>query len=236
MIRIQLLFVSIIIIAFWPQTFSQTQDTVWRVPALDEFHEVMHPIWHDAYPIKDYKALKKFTKEVNLKADNVYSAELPGIQHDKKRKWIEGVKNFKEAVENYNKYAEIDDNEGLLTAAENLHTKYEMLVRILRPVMKEIDDFHKTLYIVYHDFHPNKKYAELSKVTDTLIKKAESITKAKLPVKLESQTVEFNKAAADLLASTQELKYKTESNIKADIDEAVENMHTKYENLITICE
>lgn len=215
---------------------AQTQDTVWRVPQLDAFHDVMYPIWHTAYPARDYEALKNYTAEVNEKAKALYSASLPGIQRDKQLKWNEGIVQFQSAVEDYNKYAASNDNEELLNAAENLHTKYEMLVRILRPVMKEIDDFHKSLYIVYHDYLPNKNYKKLSKVTDTLIKKAKAITKAKLPAKLESQKEEFTKAAAELLVSTQDLKKRVKKGNKISINAAVENMHTKYENLITICE
>jgi hypothetical protein len=236
MIRSLIYLILFAIITLCSQSFAQTQDTIWRVPALDEFHEVMYPIWHTAYPAKDYDALKNFTEEVNSKAEKIYSAALPGIQHDKQKRWDEGVNNFREAVENYNKLTQSDDNEGLLNAAENLHTKYEMLVRIIRPVMKEIDDFHKTLYIVYHDFLPNKNYEELSKVTDTLIKKAMLITEAKVPKKLESQKEEFSSAAAELLISTQELKKITQEQDKDSIDAAIENMHSKYENLVTICE
>ncbi len=215
---------------------SQTQDTVWRVPELDDFHEVMHPIWHDAYPNKDYDALKKYADEVNEKAKAVYSAQLPGIQREKQLKWNEGIMQFQAAVEDYNKYAASDDKEALLKAAENLHTKYEMLVRILRPVIKEIDEFHKTLYVVYHDFLPNKNYKKIRDVTDKLINQAKAITKAKLPARLESKKDAFNKAAADLLTSTQDLKKRVKGKNKISIDAAVENMHSKYQKLEEIFE
>ncbi len=217
-------------------SYGQTQDTVWRVQELDAFHEVMHPIWHDAYPAKDFGALKKFVDEVNIKAKAVYSASLPGIQRDKQLKWNEGVVQFQAAVEDYNKFASGDDSLGLLKAAENLHTKYEMMVRIIRPVLKEMDEFHKTLYVVYHDYLPNKLYKKLSKVTDKLIKQAKAITKAKLSARLEPKKDAFNLAASDLLISTQDLKKRVKKNNKISIDAAVENMHTKYQNLESIFE
>lgn len=215
---------------------SQTQDTVWRVPELDDFHEVMHPIWHDAYPNKDYDALKKYVDEVNEKAKAVYSAQLPGINREKQLKWNDGVMKFQAAVEEYNKTAQSDDNEGLLKAAENLHTNYEMLVRIIRPVLKEIDEFHKTLYVVYHDFLPNKNYKKLGTVTDKLIKQAKAITKAKLPARLESKKEAFDLAAVELLTSTQDLKKRVKGKNKVSIDAAIENMHSKYQKLEEIFE
>lgn len=236
MIRSKLLIVLFASFASSFLSYSQTQDTVWRVSELDAFHEVMYPIWHSAYPEKDYAALKKFLDEVNIRAKAIYSAQLPGIQRDRQLKWNEGVMQFQSAVEDYNKYAASDDSVGLLNAAENLHSKYEMLVRIIRPVLKEMDDFHKTLYVVYHDYLPNKSYKKLSKVTDTLIKKAKSITTAKLPTRLEAKKDAFNLAASELLTSTQDLKKRVKKNNKISIDAAVENVHTKYQNLESIFE
>jgi len=215
---------------------SQTQDTVWKVPELEAFHEVIYPIWHTAYPSKDYDALRKMVDDVNLKANAVYSATLPGIQRDKQLKWNENVMQFQASVEDYKKYALADDNEGLLKAAENLHSTYEMLVRTIRPVLKEIDEFHKTLYVVYHDYLPNKNYKKLGKVTDTLIKKAKAVTKSKLPARLELKKDAFTLAAAELLTSAMDLKKRVKANNKISIDAAVENMHTKYQNLEAIFE
>jgi hypothetical protein len=236
MIRLKLLFILFASIALNFTSYSQTQDTVWRVPELDEFHKVMHPIWHTAYPKKDYDALKQYVDEVNVKAKTIYSATLPGIQRDKQLKWNEGIVQFRTSVEDYNKYAQSADNEGLLKAAENLHTKYEALVRIIRPVLKEMDDFHKTLYVVYHDYLPKKNYKKLGKVTDDLIKKAKAITTAKLPARLESKGEAFHSAALELEISTLELKISVMKNNKTSIDAAVENMHTKYQNLEVIFE
>ena len=234
MIRSKLLLALTVSLVFNLASFGQTQDTVWRVPELDEFHEVIYPIWHTAYPEKDYDALKKMVDEVNVKAKAIYSATLPGIQREKQLKWDEGIIQFQASVEDYTKYAQANDNDELLKAAENLHSKYEMLVRIIRPVLKEVDDFHKTLYVVYHDYLPNKNYKKISKTTDTLIKKAKAITTAKLPARLESKQDAFNLAAVELLTSTQDLKKRVKSNNKASIDAAVENMHTKYQNLETV--
>jgi hypothetical protein len=236
MIRSKLLLTVFVLLALNSISYSQTQDTVWRVPELDEFHEVMHPIWHDAYPAKDYDALKKYVDEVNVKAKAVYSATLPGIQREKQLKWNEGVIQFQAAVEDYNKNSAANNNDALLKAAENLHSKYEALVRIIRPVLKEMDDFHKTLYVVYHDYLPKKNYEKLGNVIDDLIKKAKAITTAKLPTRLESKGEIFHLAALELEISTLELKISSLKNNKSSIDTAVENMHTKYQNLEGIFE
>lgn len=66
-------------------------------------------------------------------------------------------------MEKYNEAASSGDNESLLNAAEELHSKYENLVRIIRPVIKEIDEFHKILYVIYHKYYPDKKNEEIRK-------------------------------------------------------------------------
>jgi hypothetical protein len=236
MIRSKLLLALVVSLVFNLASFGQTQDTVWRVPELDEFHEVMYPIWHTAYPAKDYDALKKYVEEVNIKAKKIYAATLPGIQREKQLKWNEGVIQFQSAVEDYNKDAAANNNEGLLKATENLHSKYEALVRIIRPILKEMDDFHKTLYVVYHDYLPKKDYKKLGKVTDELIKKAKAITTAKLPARLESKAEVLHLAALELEISTLELKISSMKNNKLSIDAGVENIHTKYQNLEAIFE
>ena len=57
------------------------------IPELSEFHEVIYPIWHTAYPEKDIAMLKEMLSEVNNGAEKIYSAQLPGILRDKKEEW-----------------------------------------------------------------------------------------------------------------------------------------------------
>ena len=121
------------------------QETESAVPELTAFHEVIYPIWHTAYPDKDIAMLKSLVPQVNELAAKVFAAQLPGILRDKQVKFDAGLAEFRMSVEAYNAAAKGTDDKAMLDAAEILHAKYEMLVRILRPVLKEMDDFHKVL-------------------------------------------------------------------------------------------
>ena len=209
----------------------QTEETESRVEALSEFHEIIYPIWHTAYPEKDYAALREYVPEVNRLAKNLFKAKLPGILRDKKAKWDLGMEQLKKAVEDYNKAAAGEDNQALLDAAEVLHAKFEMMVRLIRPVLKEIDEFHKVLYVVYHKYLPNKEYANIRTVTDDMILKAKAITKAKLPKRLESKSDEFSVAAMELLEASKLLKATCLAGNTDVIEKAVESLHAKYQNL-----
>lgn len=210
---------------------TQTEETESRVEELSEFHEIIYPIWHTAYPEKDYEALREYIPEVNRLAKNVFNAKLPGILRDKQAKWDEGLEQLKKAVEDYNKAAAGEDNQALLDAAEALHAKFEMMVRLIRPVLKEMDDFHKVLYVVYHKYLPNKEYGNIRSVSDDMILKAEAITDAKLPTRLEAKNDDFSSAAQELLEASKKLKATCLTGNTDLVEKAVEFLHTKYQNL-----
>lgn len=207
-------------------------ETNTNIPALAEFHEVIYPIWHTAYPAKDVEMLKSFVEEVNQKAEKIYNVKLPGILREKDAKWKKGVEEFKDAVNKYNEAAQSSDDQALLDAAEILHAKYENLVRIIRPIVKELDEFHKVLYVIYHRYLPEKKWAEIKKECSSLNDKAQKVLEAKLPKKLEGKSDEYKKLAQELIKSVNDL-CKAKDN---EMEKAVENMHSKYEALQNIFE
>jgi hypothetical protein len=226
---------SLFIFAFSFLLFSQTDsikhETETKIPALEDFHEVIYPVWHTFYPEKDYKALRGILEDINLKAGKIYLVKLPGILRKKQTKWETGIADFKKAVVEYNDMVKGNDDKGLLDAAEKLHSKYEMLIRIINPSLKEIDSFHKTLYIIYHKYLPEKDYKKINSLTTELLTKAEAIMKVKLSKRLEAKTPQFNEAANNLLASVKELKDVSEKGNGGDTDKAVEKMHSNYEKL-----
>ena len=230
-----LLFSLILLAALTQFTFAQdsslVQETSSSVPELIEFHDVIYLIWHEAYPNKDYEALRNYVNDVNEYALKLYDAQLPGILRDKEEKWNEGIAEFKIAVEDYNTAAEGNDDEQLLNAAETLHSKFEMMIRIIKPVLKEVDEFHKVLYVIYHKYLPEKDYESIKSVSEELQQKAEAITTAKPTRRIEPMVEQFNTAANELLTATNELVETCQSDNNEMIETAIENIHTKYQNL-----
>ncbi len=201
------------------------------IPELTAFHEIIYPIWHTAYPEKDTAALKGFVPQVNELAAAVYGAKLPGILRDKEAKWQAGLAEFKKSVDAYNAAAKGDDDKALLDAAETMHARYEMLVRTIRPVLKEVDEFHKVLYVVFHKSLPDKKWEEIRAAAPELKAKAEALVQVKLPTRLESRTGAFNAAAAALLDAAGVLEKVSQGNDPDATEEAVLKLHTKYQDL-----
>jgi hypothetical protein len=216
--------------AAWGQT-PEPQETESSVPALTAFHEIIYPIWHTAYPDKDYTALRSFAPDVKKLAENVYAAELPGILRDKQAKWDQALDELRKSVDAYLAATAGSDDAVLLDAAEVLHARYEMMVRTIRPVLREVDTFHKTLYVVYHKYLPNKDFGKIAEVSADMLVQAEAITKTSLPKRLESKAQAFSAASLELHDATTALVEAGKSGEGKAISAAVEKVHTKYQAL-----
>ena len=202
------------------------------VPELFAFHEVIYPIWHTAYPEKNYKMLQEMIPEVNSGAEKIYTAQLPGILRDKQDEWDKGVEKLRASVEKYNEAMSGTNEEEMLLAAEELHSDYEMLVRVIKPVTKEVDEFHKVLYMIYHDYWPNKKMEEFSKAVDDLEMRAGELANCVLPKWASDKAEPFGEQSQKLYESTKTLKALKDSKAgNSELETAVENVHSNYVRL-----
>jgi hypothetical protein len=220
-----------ILVALWlavAAPLALPQETESSVPELEAFHEIIYPIWHTAFPEKDIAALKGFVPEIDRLAAGVYGAMLPGILRDKDAKWQAVLAEFRKSVEAYAAAAKGTDDQALLDAAETLHARYEMLVRTIRPVLEEMDEFHKVLYVVFHKSLPDRKFCEIRAVGPDLKANAEAVAKAKLSARMETRNDRFQAAAADLVAAATALAAACEGEDDAALEKAVLVLHEKY--------
>lgn len=229
-------------LAFFPEiSFSQvvidSSEITSRVDELSDFHEVIYPMWHNAYPEKDIEALKAFVPQIKNSMEAINQASLPGILKDKKAGWEKQLKELNVAAENYYKASEGKDDEAMLSAAEKLHYNFEMMNRVIRPVLKEIDDYHQVLYIIYHKLYPDKKYDEIARLAGSLLERADAIAKYpqdKLKKRLGDKTPEFDLASKELYGATASLKDILSGNDQAKKDEAIQLVHATYQKLESV--
>jgi hypothetical protein len=227
--------INVILILFsisvFPQAAFDSTEIKAEVPALDDFHNVIYPIWHVAYPSKDYAALRSYVGDIDKGAQKIYDAKLPGILQDKQEMWDKGVDEFKVAAEEYKKIADGKDDEMLLKAAENLHSKYESLVHIIHPVLPELDQFHQVLYMIYHKYLPREDYQQIYLVSDDLVKKAEDLSKVTLNTKDDQLQKKFEKETTQLLHATQKLRDQSKGNDYELVKYGVEDVHRIYQKI-----
>ena len=206
-------------------------ETESMVPELVEFHEVIAPIWHTAFPDKDFEALRGFLPAIEAGMARINAAVLPGILREKKGAWDKALAEFNLAVNAYKKATAGTDDQALLVAAEMLHMSFEMQVRAIRPVAKEVDVYHKVLYVIYHKYLPEKKYSKICGLAADMVADAEAITKATLSPRLAAKTEAFRAPAAVLLAETRALEVAGKSCLEKDIASLVEKVHSAYQAL-----
>lgn len=201
------------------------------VPALDAMHEVIMPMWHDAWPNKDYKALAAMVPALEKHLAAISKAELPGILRDKASQWDAGVSDLKATVTAYKAAAAAGNNEALLKAAEKLHAQYEGLVKIVRPVLKEMEEFHASLYVLYHYEMNPLQLAKATVSIQALKAKMDILNKAVLPDAMKAKADAFSAQRTRLAKAVDALVAIVAGKDEPKIREAIELMHAEYEKL-----
>jgi len=206
-------------------------ETEARVPALSAFHEVVYPLWHEAWPKKDVDALVALTPKVDAGVAAIAKAELPGILRDKKAAWDAAAGRLTAIASDYDAAAAKKDGPALLAAAEALHAQFERMVRIVRPALKELDAFHGTLYVLYHrQLDPFGLDAVATSVR-TLKEKLAPLAAAALPERLKAKEATFVAARGELSRAVDLAVASLDSKDEKAIRAAVEAVHTRYQEL-----
>ncbi len=206
-------------------------DAVAEVKELDSFHEVIFKIWHEAWPNKDTAMLKALLPDVEKGIAQVASAKLPGIMREKKSAWEAGVAKLQESGAEYKAATETADDARMLDAAETLHSRFETLMRLTRPVLRELEDFHSSLYMLYHYYLPEYDYEKIRSSAEELSLKMEPLNAATLPERLLSKEADFRNAREKLAESVEVLQSSVASGDKEAIQAAIHELHTKYQVL-----
>ncbi len=211
-------------------------DATASVPALDSFHEVIFKIWHEAWPKKNTAMLQQLLPEVEKGISEVASAQLPGILRERKTAWEEGVKKLQTAGTEYRAAVIAKDETKMMAAAELLHGRFEALMRAIRPALRELDDFHAVLYMLYHYYLPKYDIENIKSSALELKQKMAALSAAGMPERLKNRGSEFQAARAKLSKSVDALESSIQSNNEKTIKDAVEAVHSNYQALNKIFE
>lgn len=206
-------------------------ETAATVPALRDFHSVIYKIWHTAWPKKDCEMLAALLPEVEKGVAAVASAELPGILREKKTAWNQEVEKLQDILKEYKATVEAKQKQPLLDAAEKLHAQYEALVRVIRPPLKELYEFHVVLYKLYHYYMPQESLPHVKASAEQLQEKMNLLNKVILPARFKNKEGSFKTARTQLDRSVSELGTAVASNDSGKIKVAVETLHSHYEAL-----
>ena len=163
--------VSLILVGVPVLATEVDAETEARVPALTAFHEVVYPLWHEAWPKKDVDALVALAPKVDDGVAAIAKAELPGILRDKKATWASAVERLKaigKDIRNYNIIQiSLRETDGVRFAFPNL------LVWTEKGALPELDSLLKGARVaLYGHFYPlkNAEYALELHVLETITK------------------------------------------------------------------
>jgi hypothetical protein len=207
-----------------------------EVPALKAFHTVIYEIWHGAWPKKDTEQLAALLPKVEAGVKSVAEAELPGILRERKAAWKENVLALQAIAADYRDAVEDQDQQALLDVAEKLHSQYERLVRVIRPPLKELEEFHAVLYVLYHYYMPGDSLEQMKSSAASLKEKMVLLDKAVLPERLKSKDPAFSAARQKLSTSVDALVSTAVSNDMKSIKSAVGMVHADYQTMEKVFE
>ena len=200
-----------------------------QVPELDAVHEVMAPMWHDAFPARDFAAIQAAVPGFEPLLAALETATLPGILQDKQGRWDEGKTRLMNSFQELKSAAESGDEEAMLGMAEAFHMDYEAMVRIIRPVVPELDTFHQHLYGLYHYYGPGYDLEKIRQAADAMGADVPPLQAARLPARLEESQADFEAKVEELGTRVAALLVALEDPVKADVDAAIEAVHAAYE-------
>jgi len=206
------------------------------VPALTDFHKVIYKIWHIAWPNRDDELLIALLPEIEKGTASIVSTELPGILRDKKTGWEKGVEQLRAIVQEYRTAVETKQKQQLLDAAEKLHAQYEALVRVIRPPLMQLEEFHAVLYMIYHYYMPGESLDKIRESVEPLREKMAALSRVPIPTRFKVKEASFKAARKDLEDAVTELGAAVSSNDLGKIKSAVETMHSRYVTLAAVLE
>lgn len=207
-----------------------------QIPILTEFHEVIFKVWHTAWPEKNTAMLVELLPEIKNYSDSIAKVQLPGVLRDKEKVWKENTTKLQEIVTEYARNTAPVDSQKLLNAAEQLHAQFEKLVRITRPVLKEIEAFHQVLYMLYHHYLPDNDVEKIVSSVTKLKEKMAVLEKAALPERWKEKEAAFTEARAVLAQSVKALDSSIAKDKPKEFAASVETMHSDYQALEKVFE
>ncbi len=207
-----------------------------RLEGLIEFHEVLRPVWHTAYPEKDYQAIKESVPEFRERMEVIQKAELPGFFRERKGEFEKKREALANAVLDLEKKAKGDNNQELLKATEDLHTAYEQLVWFFAPRVKELESFHLVLYPIWHRAFPKKDYDAVIASAPDFQEKMDVLMKVVLSEKFKDISKEFTEKRKALKNSVDEFVKTCNKKDKKKIEEKLTKIHTAYMDLDQVFE
>ncbi len=199
-----------------------------EVPELDAVHELMYPLWHGAFPEQDFDSIRQLVPQFEPMLTAVDAVELPGILRHKQEGWDNGKVVMMSSYDGLKQAVEANDNAAILSHAEAFHMGYEQLVRVVRPLVPELESFHQELYKLIHYYKPADDETKMHDAFVAMSGKMDALEAATLPERLADRQEDFDAGVATLGERLGEFDEALHSSDADAIAAAVDAVHAAY--------
>jgi len=199
-----------------------------EVSQLSDIHEVMYPLWHDAFPAQDFEMIRELVPQFAEPLAALDAVELPGILQDKQEGWDEGKVALMAAFEGLSGAAEAGNEEEMLGYSETFHMAYEGLVRLVRPPAPEVDAFHQLLYGVYHHYGPGYDLEKIQTAATDMVAAIPPLQSLELPERFADRQDQYQSAVTALSGAVDDLVAQLENPNRDDVQAAINGVHDAY--------
>ena len=102
------------------------------VKAYEEFHDVLHPLEHDALPKKDFRRIRSQVNLLVKRGNAIIKIGVPsGTGEDKKEEFAKELDSFSKALAKFKADARRGTNDQLKVSYSAVHDIFEMLAGML---------------------------------------------------------------------------------------------------------
>jgi hypothetical protein len=109
-----------------------TADDHFSVKEYNEFHDVLHPLEHEALPTKDFQRMRSNAGELVKRGKAIVHVGLPdGTATQYQEEFRKELKKFESALETFSQNAQDGTDAQLETSFSAVHDSFEMLVGML---------------------------------------------------------------------------------------------------------
>jgi hypothetical protein len=200
--------------------------------AMEDFHSVLAPMWHEAFPQKDYKAIREKAPLFNQKLMALIVIPVPDDMEEEKREaLLTKRQELAFYVDQYEKAAADSSDSALAASFEKMHWGYEELNKVFMVEIKELDSFHETLYYLMHKALPAKDYKSIKETVPVLKAEMDSLMLVKLPGSCYDIKDDFEAKRAALKDAVYQLVDVCQNGTNQQIDDALALMHEKFMEL-----
>lgn len=204
------------------------EELVADVAELDAVHDIMAPLWHDAFPARDFAAIEAAAAEFEPGLAALDAVELPGILRDKQERWNAQKQLLMESYEGLKAAVESGDQDQMLAYTEAFHMNYEGMVRIIRPLSPELSAFHQHLYGMYHYYGPGYDLEKIGTAATDMAAAIPALQAVELPSRLADHQGHYEMVVTELGEAIGALIATLDDPNRSDVEAAIEAVHSAY--------